>query len=273
MSDLLSNFPDINSNFTESASARLYLFGVEFDCVDLESVLARIEVARAGGRFAYIVTPNVDHVVRNQALLGLGASYDGAWLTLCDSMPLTVIAKLLGHELPRVTGSDLTQQVFSKLLRKGDRLALVASHQEVVDRLRALYPQLRIRAWIPPFGVKDDPIELRKCADFLLAERNDFVFLAIGSPQSEAIAHALSKHDRSSGIGLCIGASLEFLTGFKRRAPRWMSAVGLEWLHRLGTDPRRLWPRYVSSVVPLIRLVALELRLKRERLLRVDIER
>lgn len=273
MSDIVRNSPNINSNFTDNLPEQLHLFGVTFDRLDTMGVIARIETARSAGRFNYIVTPNVDHVVRNQSFAGLTAPYDDAWLTLCDSMPLRVLAKLLGHDLPRVTGSDLTAELFDQVLRDGDRLAVVASYQGVVDRLRDHFPHLRIRAVIPPFGVENDPAELRKCVDFVLAEQNDFVFLAIGSPQSETIAYALSKSDRASGTALCIGASLEFLTGLKRRAPRWMSAVGLEWLHRLGTDPRRLWRRYAYSVFPLMRLVAQELRHKRERLLRVDVER
>jgi exopolysaccharide biosynthesis WecB/TagA/CpsF family protein len=249
------------------------MFGVTFDLLDTSDVLARIDAARENGRFSYIVTPNVDHVVRNQSPHGIAAPYDAAWLTLCDSMPLTILAKLLGHELPRVTGSDLTAEVFDKVLRDGDRLAVIASHEEVVDRLRLQYPKLRIRVHVPPIGVRHNAEELLKCIDFVRAEPNDFVFLAIGSPQSEAIAYALSKSDSASGIGLCIGASLEFLTGMKRRAPRWMSETGLEWLHRLATDPRRLWRRYLYAIVPLMRLVAHELRLKRKRLLRVYIER
>lgn len=270
MSDITRHSPAISSNLTEFSSDRLHLFGMTFDRLDTLGVLAQIDIAREAGRFNYIVTPNVDHVVRNQSPAGLAAPYEGAWLTLCDSMPLTVLAKLLGHDLPRVTGSDLTAEIFDKVLRDGDRLAVVASHLGVVDRLRHHYPHLRFRECIPPLGVIDDPVELLKCVDFVVTEQNDFVFLAIGSPQSEAIAYALSKHDRASGIGLCIGASLEFLTGLKPRAPRWMSAVGLEWLHRLATDPRRLWRRYLYSVLPLMRLVARELR---QRLLRVDVKR
>lgn len=273
MSELAGTTAEIDSSIIDMNSERLHLFGIDFDRVDTAGVLARINLARASERFNYIVTPNVDHVVRKQAMTGLDSYYDGAWLTLCDSMPLVILARLLGHDLPRVTGSDLTVELFEKVLRDGDRLALVASHQEVVDRLTQNYPQLRIRAYIPPFGVNDSPEELRKCVDFVVAEPNDFVFLAIGSPQSEAIAHAASKSELGSGTGLCVGASLEFLTGMKPRAPRWMSAVGLEWLHRLAADPKRLWRRYVTSVVPLLRLVASERRKKRERLMGVDVER
>jgi exopolysaccharide biosynthesis WecB/TagA/CpsF family protein len=72
-----------------------------------------------------------------------------------------------------------------------------------------------------------------------------FVFLAVGSPRQERLAAAIKATGRASGIGLCIGASLEFIAGAQPRAPVWMRRGGLEWLHRLGRDPRRLARRYL----------------------------
>ncbi|MDY6962423.1 MAG: WecB/TagA/CpsF family glycosyltransferase, partial [Pseudomonadota bacterium] len=69
----------------------------------------------------------------------------------------------------------------------------------------------------------------------------------------------LLRHPHARGIGLCVGASLEFLVGTKRRAPRWMRSLGLEWLHRMLSDPRRLWRRYCYGVVPLLALFSREI--------------
>jgi exopolysaccharide biosynthesis WecB/TagA/CpsF family protein len=80
---------------------------------------------------------------------------------------------------------------------------------------------------------------------FVLAHPARFVFLAVGSPQQEVLAAAIAATGRATGIGLCIGASLEFLAGGSRRAPRWMQRCGLEWLFRLCRDPRRLAHRYL----------------------------
>ncbi len=57
-----------------------------------------------------------------------------------------------------------------------------------------------------------------------------------------------------------MGASLEFMLGLKQRAPQWMRGLGLEWLHRLVSEPRRLWRRYVLAVVPLAGLVLTDIR-------------
>ena len=71
------------------------------------------------------------------------------------------------------------------------------------------------------------------------------IFSAIGAPQSELICALIRQRGEATGVGLCIGASLEFLTGAKRRAPRWMQKAGLEWLFRLANEPGRLWRRYL----------------------------
>ena len=70
-------------------------------------------------------------------------------------------------------------------------------------------------------------------------------FFAIGSPQSEVVCAMVAERHRARGVGLCIGASLEFLTGAKSRAPRWMQRTGTEWLYRLASEPARLWRRYL----------------------------
>jgi exopolysaccharide biosynthesis WecB/TagA/CpsF family protein len=67
----------------------------------------------------------------------------------------------------------------------------------------------------------------------------------VGAPQQEAVAHALRIRGRARGLALCVGASLNFITGAERRAPQWMQRAGLEWLYRLSQDPRRLANRYL----------------------------
>ncbi len=239
---------------------RQYFLGVPFDKITFDDVVKLIAETRGHGKFRYIVTPNVDHIVRLAGDAELNTYYENAWLTLCDSKPVAMLARAMPLVLPRVTGSDLTTSLFGLVIRDNDCITLIAPHQNVVDQMHAKYPRLNIRAYVPPFGVLENPDELRRCVQFAVAKRADFVFLAIGSPQSEKIAYAISREERGTGICLCIGAALEFMTGMKKRAPRWMRKAGVEWMHRLASDPRRLWRRYVFAVVPLARLAAGEIR-------------
>ncbi|WP_117190464.1 WecB/TagA/CpsF family glycosyltransferase [Rhizobium terrae] len=235
-------------------SGRRYFLGSPFDPLTHENVLDMVRNAAPGLRFRYIVTPNVDHVVRLQRNGGLGQYYKNAWISVCDSRPIAGLARLLFLKLPVVTGSDLTAGIFSSVIRDGDLITLIAPHESVVRDLRARYPGVQFRACLPPHGIWDNPEALEACVEFAVAAEARFLFIAVGSPQSEKIAYELSRHPEARGIGLCIGASLEFLVGAKRRAPVWMRRSGLEWLHRLCSDPRRLWRRYVYAVLPLAML-------------------
>jgi exopolysaccharide biosynthesis WecB/TagA/CpsF family protein len=88
--------------------------------------------------------------------------------------------------------------------------------------------------------------------EFVVAHPADLVFICVGSPQQELFANRLLSDGRAQGIGLCVGASLDFLAGTSTRAPRWMQYAHLEWLHRLIREPRRLWRRYILGFVPLV---------------------
>lgn len=241
-----------------ASMARRDFLGAPFDSVSHQDALDALRDAGAEGRFRYVVTPNVDHVVRLNQNGALRPAYDHAWMTLCDSRPITMIGRMLSRPLPHVTGSDLTVSLFRSVLREGDRIALIVGDEVIAQRVAAAYPALRFRFHVPPQGVLDKPDALQACVEFAAAEPSRFTFIAIGSPQSEKIAYALSHHPEARGVGLCIGAALEFLVGSKPRAPRWMREMGLEWVHRMASDPKRLWRRYVYSVVPLVRLCSRE---------------
>ena len=67
----------------------------------------------------------------------------------------------------------------------------------------------------------------------------------MGAPQQEMIAYAIAQRGDATGVGLCVGAALDFLSGRATRAPLWMRELGVEWLHRLVSEPRRMWRRYL----------------------------
>src|SRR5881628_3239252 len=94
-------------------------------------------------------------------------------------------------------------------------------------------------------GLKHKPAARDAAAEFIASADARFIFLAVGSPQQEMVAHEVSSIEGATGIALCIGAGLEFVTGEQKRAPKTMQLLGLEWAHRLLSNPRRLWRRYL----------------------------
>ena len=73
----------------------------------------------------------------------------------------------------------------------------------------------------------------------------DLLLICLGFPKQEYMANGLILAEKAQGLGLCVGASIDFLTGRQKRAPVWMQRMHLEWLHRLSTQPRRLGRRYL----------------------------
>jgi UDP-N-acetyl-D-mannosaminuronic acid transferase (WecB/TagA/CpsF family) len=125
--------------------------------------------------------------------------------------------------------------------------------------MRQRYGLKDLRHHNPPMGFLRDPKLVEECLQFVEAQGPfRFCFLAVGAPQQEVLAHELKTRGIARGLALCIGASVNFLTGVERRAPRWMQLAGIEWVYRLLQDPGRLAKRYlvrglrVFSLLPLI---------------------
>lgn len=219
--------------------------------IDLPAALDRIGLLAGGDSFTYIVTPNVDHMVNlhpkqpGPHLAQYREAYGAAALTLCDSRILKALARLSGLELTLVPGSDLTAALFRERLDSGDKVAIIGGDADLLDKMRQLHPHPSYSQHVPPMGVLRNPEAIADICRFVENSNADYILFAIGSPQSEIIARQCQLSGKCRGVGLCIGASLEFITSAKRRAPQWMQSAGLEWAFRLLSEPRRLWRRYL----------------------------
>jgi N-acetylglucosaminyldiphosphoundecaprenol N-acetyl-beta-D-mannosaminyltransferase len=131
-------------------------------------------------------------------------------------------------------------------------------------RLRAVYPGARFAGHLcPPLGFEHDEREVERISNALAAARPDIVYVALGFPKQERlIAYLRGEFPRTWFLG--VGFSLSFVGGQSSRAPVWMSRLGLEWVHRLAKEPRRLARRYVVDDLPFaLRLFAWALRSRR----------
>lgn len=226
----------------------VHYLGIAFDGRGADAIVAALAARPAELPFAYVVTPNVDHLIR---LHGehrdprLASAYAGAGMCLCDSRVLARLASWAGISLPVTPGSDLTARMLSDVVRPGDRVAIVGGDTEMLSLLRAEMPDVAFVQHLPPMGLRTNAAALADAARFVAEARARFAFLAVGSPQQEYLAAAIAERGDAIGVGLCIGASIDFVTGRVRRAPRWMQRAGFEWAHRLASEPRRLWRRYL----------------------------
>jgi exopolysaccharide biosynthesis WecB/TagA/CpsF family protein len=217
-------------------------------CLDNYDLAEFTAIAEQFGQnsFAFVVTPNVDHLIRYHDDAAFRQLYSHAGHILLDSRVLACILCLTKGIKPRVCpGSDLTAALLG-LTAPEDRIVLIGASQGQAQRLRTLFDLRNLMHYEPPMGFIRDPEAVESCLQFVEAQSPfRFCFLAIGSPQQELIAREIKLRGRARGLALCIGASINFLTGTERRAPRWIQNIGFEWLFRLLQDPGRLTKRYL----------------------------
>jgi N-acetylglucosaminyldiphosphoundecaprenol N-acetyl-beta-D-mannosaminyltransferase len=222
---------------------------IDFDVATMSRLISEMGEVRPGSAYAYLVTPNVDHLVRlhgkGAEVAGLADVYRQADFCTCDSRVLARLAKWRGVTLPVVPGSDLAALMFEHVIAPGDRIAIVGGDGELLARLKSKFPGVDFVHHEPPMGLMRNPSARRRAAEFIAGQRPRFTFICVGSPQQELIASEAGRVEGSQGLALCVGAALEFITGTRKRAPRLARRLGLEWAHRLLTNPRRMWRRYL----------------------------
>jgi exopolysaccharide biosynthesis WecB/TagA/CpsF family protein len=218
----------------------------QFDNFDVAGFM---DVAAAFGqdRYGYAVTPNADHMIRLHDDVSFRALYAAANYILLDSRFLSHVLRITkGIRLPVCTGSDLTAKLFSEVISPDDPLVLIGGSDEQARRLRERHGLRRLAHFNPPMGFIRDRKAVQDCLHFIEAHSPfRFCLLAVGAPQQEAVAQLLKARGIARGLALCIGASINFLTGDERRAPLWMQRGGMEWFFRLMQAPGRMAKRYL----------------------------
>lgn len=232
--------------FDGARVSKTEFLGVGFDPLGLAAALDVIAArASVGLAFAYVATPNVDHVVSLAREPARRVLYDRAWLTLNDSRILAALARRAGLVLPVATGADLAEALLSGVIDRDEPVTIIGGRAKRIAALKRRYGLTDVRWHNPPESLRHNPRAIAHAASFAARQGARFTFICVGAPQQELIAYAIAERGDAAGVGLCCGAGLDFLSGQTKRAPRWMRALGLEWLFRLACEPRRLWRRYV----------------------------
>lgn len=227
---------------------RTEFLGIEFDAIPMNDLLTMLKARSSEAEFRYVVTPNVDHMNRLHATpKDLVKLYESAWLCLCDSRILLMLGRLARCRLTLVPGSDLTARMFADVIEPRDPICIIGGDAGAISNLSRKYALDDVRHYNPPMGFIRNPSEVEKCVDFVSGNSARYVFFAVGSPQQEIVALEVLKSGRATGVGFCIGASIDFLTGAAERAPIWMQRLSLEWLHRFASNPRGMFRRYLIT--------------------------
>ncbi len=203
--------------------------------------------AAGGAQWRYAVTPNAAHYARLQAgNAELAAIYAGADFCLLDSRVIALFARLAGLTPPPVvTGAGLVAALFARAITPASTVCVVGGSPEAIGRLQARFPVASVRHLCPSIGFWRHEAELSQAASFVADSGADYSFLCVGSPQQEILADRIARTGRARGVGICAGASIDFLTGMQTRAPGPVRRLALEWAWRLAAEPRRMARRYL----------------------------
>ncbi|MET0423669.1 MAG: WecB/TagA/CpsF family glycosyltransferase [Actinoplanes sp.] len=247
---------------------RVELDGTGIDRITEAEVVAVVRDALTHGRGGRILTPNIDILRRAQVDPEVRRHLDDADLIVADGMPLIWASRLGGRPLPeRVAGSSLIWSLSGGLgldrrsvFVVGGRPAAEGQRDgatRAADRLAAECPGLRVAgALCPPYGFENDTRNYADVCAKIVDAHPDLVFVGLGFPKQEQVIERL-RADLPRAWFIGCGASVNFVAGDIERAPRWMQRTGLEWAHRLGTEPGRLAGRYLRHDAPYaLRLLA-----------------
>ena len=229
----------------------VHALGMKISPLEADDVVEAILADVATSEVRLVVTPNLDHV-RRLRIPAFAAAYASAALVCPDGLPVLLYARLRGLRLrARVTGCELFSRLSRHVgLRKHDLFLVVESQSTALAARRwaaglGLADRMSIVA--APTNLDSDRGAQAELAQRIGAARPTILVMTLGAPVSEVFVHR-NRHLLPPCWALCVGQALRVELALTRRAPGVWQRLGLEWLWRLGHEPRRLLSRYVQSL-------------------------
>lgn len=226
------------------------ILGAFIDAVGWEEALHRLLRWARTRQSRYVTICNVHVVVSVMRDAAYRAAINGADMAVPDGAPVAWMLRRLGFAgQPRVSGPDLTWALCDRCASEKLRVYFYGSTESTLTSLRQKlqleFPSLVICGLdSPPFrdlSAEEDAAVVARIND----SGASIVFVGLGCPKQERWMAA--HHGRINAVMIGVGAAFDFLAGNVKRAPKWMREHGLEWLHRLWSEPRRLWRRYLIT--------------------------
>jgi len=237
---------------------KVEILGMDFDNLSQHELLATL-------RQGVVFTPNVDHLMKLRSDPEFAAVYQKADFKICDSQIVMYASKFLGKPLKqKLSGADLFPW-FCEYHRHNEEIKvfLLGGREGVATRAQArvntrIGRQIVVGEYSPPYGFERDPEECQHILNVIRQSGANVVAVCLGAPKQEKWIARYCDCLPSVDIFMAVGAVVDFEAGEKPRAPRYVSDLGLEWLYRLLSEPRRLWRRYLIDSMPFFGLVLAE---------------
>ena len=226
----------------------------------MPETIDKIEKMISSKNKSYVVAVNVDVIMKIENDPYLKEIVDNADMVLVDGKPLVWISKIYGRPLKaKISGSDLVPLLCDVAAQKGYSIFIIGGKDGIAEqaqkRLESKLPNIKIvGTYAPPMGFEKDEEELNKINSMISKAKPDLLIACFGCPKQEKwIYENINKYDAK--VSICAGATVDFLAGNVKRAPRWMSEHGLEWFYRFLQEPKRMFKRYFVDDVKILKLI------------------
>ena len=239
--------------------SRIKFLNAEVDNLTMDEAIKRIEQLILSGKSSYVVTPNVDHIVKLENDEEFKEVYKDADLILTDGMPLIWISKLKKNPIKeKISGSDLFPNVCKLAAEKGYKVFLLGAAEGVAakaaEKLKEKFSGLDIiGTYSPSYGFEKNEAEIQKIINMINEVKPDILAVGLGAPKQEKFLHKF-RYKLNVPVSLAIGASIDFEAGNITRAPKWMQKSGLEWCYRLYKEPKRMFKRYLVDDLKILKI-------------------
>lgn len=240
---------------------RIKFLNTYVDNMTMEEAVQEIDKLVGNKVPSYAVTPNMDHIVTIEEDKIFEEIYRKADLVAVDGKPLIWLSRILGNPIKeKISGSDLFPEICKLAAKKNYSIFILGAKEGVADlaasKLRNKFKGLNIvGTYSPTIGFENNDEELTVIKNMLKNSLPDILAVALGSPKGEKFIYKhLNEYDIPFSIS--IGATIDFEAGNVKRAPKWISNLGFEWLYRITQDPKRMIKRYVIDMYkigPIIR--------------------
>jgi len=248
-----------NSSFDSNVK----ILGVKVHATRMDRTVARLQNAIANGEKGYVCVTGVQGVMEAQMDPNLKRILNRALLNIPDGRPTVWVGWLRGlFQMRQVTGPTMMLQICALPPEKGYKHFFYGGNDGVADQLKATlierFPGLNVvGTYTPPFRplTADEEADLTRRVAQL---KPDFFWVGLSTPKQERFMDEyISKLDAKLMLG--VGAAFDMHTGRIKDAPYWMKFTGIQWMHRIYQDPKRLWKRYLVNNPKFVYQIALEL--------------
>lgn len=261
--------PDVGGTFfwwrerrdlLENRMEKQQLLNTYINNVTISQVLNEIASWIEHGRKSYIVPVNVDVVIKIEHSLYLKQIVDKADMVLADGKPLIWISKLYRRPVQeKISGSDLVPLLCRLSADRGYTVFILGGEDGIAEqagnKLKSQYPGIKIAGtYAPPFGFEKDKEKIKKVNQIISHVQPDLLIACLGCPKQEKFVYE-NYLKYNAKVSVCAGATVDFLAGKVKRAPKWMREHGLEWFYRFLQEPKRMFQRYFIDDMKIIKLI------------------